>query len=156
MKYAPGSDVDIHAEPGAPGYWRLYICDRGPGVPRDRQRELFAPFSRIADGDPARAGSSSGLRLSLAREIVMNAGGQLRYEDREGGGACFVVELPEAAALDCGRSAAAFQRRRPLPADQLLELVSPAPTSSGRPAPRPRSALKVSVSATSASALSCA
>jgi two-component system sensor histidine kinase/response regulator len=96
MKYAPGSDVDIHADAGAPGYWQLRVADRGPGVPKDRQRELFTPFARIAEDDPARAGSSNGLGLSLARQIVTNAGGQLWYEDREGGGACFVVELPEA------------------------------------------------------------
>lgn len=99
IKYAPGSDVDLDAKRGAPGYWRLSVSDRGPGVPKARQRELFAPFTRLADEDPARAGSSSGLGLSLARQIVSNAGGQLWYEDREGGGACFVIELPEAAGV---------------------------------------------------------
>ena len=98
MKYAPGGDLDIDVDAGAPGYWRLRVADRGPGVPRDRQRELFTPFTRLSEDDPARAGSSSGLGLSLARQIVSNAGGQLWYEDREGGGACFVVELPEAPA----------------------------------------------------------
>ena len=96
MKYAPGSDVDIHSRAGAPGYWQLCVCDRGPGVPRNRHSELFIPFSRLAEGDPARAGSSSGLGLALARQIVDAAGGRLWYEDREGGGACFIIELPEA------------------------------------------------------------
>jgi two-component system sensor histidine kinase/response regulator len=98
MKYAPGSDVDIYALAGLPGYWQLWVADRGPGVPRDRQHQLFTPFSRIAETSPAQAGASSGLGLSLAKQIVSNAGGQLWYEDREGGGACFVVELPEAPA----------------------------------------------------------
>ena len=98
IKYAAGSDVDIEADAGAPGYWRLRVSDRGPGVPADRQRELFQPFTRLAEGDPAQACSSSGLGLSLARQIVSNAGGQLWYEDRDGGGACFVIELPEAPA----------------------------------------------------------
>jgi two-component system sensor histidine kinase/response regulator len=39
---------------------------------------------------------STGLGLSLARQIVGAVGGELRYEDREGGGARFVLELPEA------------------------------------------------------------
>jgi len=98
MKYAPGSDVEVSCRNGTPGYWQLRVADRGPGVPKDRQRELFTPFSRLTDIDPARVGSSSGLGLSLARQIVSDAGGQLWYEDREGGGACFVVELPEAPA----------------------------------------------------------
>lgn len=98
MKYAPGSDVEVACTAGAPGYWQLRVSDQGPGIPRDRQRELFTPFARLTEADPARAGTSSGLGLSLARQIVSDAGGQLWYEDREGGGACFVVELPEAPA----------------------------------------------------------
>ena len=98
MKYAPGSDVEVSCHSGTPGYWQLRVADRGPGIPKDRQRELFTPFTRLTETDPARVGSSSGLGLSLARQIVSDAGGQLWYEDREGGGACFVVELPEAPA----------------------------------------------------------
>ncbi|MBB1473297.1 hybrid sensor histidine kinase/response regulator [Luteimonas sp. MC1782] len=97
MKYAPGSDVELSAPASAPGYWQLRVEDRGPGIPGHRQRELFRPFVRLAHDDPAIAGASSGLGLSLAKQIVSGAGGQLWYEDREGGGACFVIELPEAA-----------------------------------------------------------
>ncbi|HEY4529071.1 MAG TPA: hybrid sensor histidine kinase/response regulator [Luteimonas sp.] len=98
MKYAPGSDVEIGCRNGTPGYWQLRVSDRGPGIPKGRQRELFRPFTRLTEADPAQVGTSSGLGLSLARQIVSDAGGQLWYEDREGGGACFVVELPEAPA----------------------------------------------------------
>ena len=49
----------------------------------------------MTDIDPA-DGLSSGLGLSLAKQIIGNADGQLWYEDREGGGARFVIELPEA------------------------------------------------------------
>ena len=34
---------------------------------------------------------------SKPEEAAAEAGGQLWYEDREGGGACFVIELPQAA-----------------------------------------------------------
>jgi len=95
MKYAPGGDLLLAGQPGAPGYWQLIVADRGPGIPASRQRELFKPFTRLHDVDD---GLSSGLGLSLAKQIVVNAGGQLWYEDREGGGARFIVELPEASA----------------------------------------------------------
>jgi len=95
MKYAPGGDLLLAGKPGAPGYWQLIVADRGPGIPASRQRELFKPFTRLHDVDD---GLSSGLGLSLAKQIVVNAGGQLWYEDREGGGARFIVELPEASA----------------------------------------------------------
>src|SRR5690606_12667481 len=97
MKYAPDSDIEIAVRSSAPGFWQLLVEDRGQGIPAARQRELFKPFSRLSESDPAH-GMSSGLGLSLARQIIGNAGGRLWYEDREGGGARFVIELPEAAA----------------------------------------------------------
>lgn len=96
LKYAPDSPVDLGVRHGAPGFVQLAVEDRGPGVPPRRQRELFQPFTRLTEQDPA-GGMSSGLGLSLAKQIVVGAGGDLWYEDREGGGARFVVELPEAA-----------------------------------------------------------
>lgn len=93
MKYAPGGELTLAGRPGAPGYLQLVAADRGPGIPPAKQRELFKPFTRLQDGDD---GISSGLGLSLAKRIVDNAGGQLWYEDRPGGGAVFVIELPEA------------------------------------------------------------
>lgn len=97
IKYAPGSDIDLVVRRSAPGYWQLRVEDRGPGIPPGQQSELFTPFFRISSGDPATDGISTGLGLSLARQIVAASGGELRYEDREGGGACFVLELREAA-----------------------------------------------------------
>lgn len=93
LKYAPGSDVDIGVCDGGPGFWQLRIEDRGPGIPAARQAALFTPFFRIDARDD---GLSSGLGLSLARQIVERAGGQLWYEDRDGGGARFVIALPAA------------------------------------------------------------
>jgi two-component system sensor histidine kinase/response regulator len=94
MKYAPGSELTIAGRPGAPGYWQLVVADRGPGISRSKQRELFKPFVRLHEGDD---GISTGLGLSLAKQIVQKAGGQLWYEDRKSGGARFVIELPQAA-----------------------------------------------------------
>lgn len=98
MKYAPDSDLDITCRHGAPGYLQLVAEDRGPGIAAAKQRALFQPFVRLHDHQPATDDLSSGLGLSLARQIIADAGGQLWYEDREGGGARFVVELPEARA----------------------------------------------------------
>jgi two-component system, sensor histidine kinase and response regulator len=100
LKYArAGGELELLARQGAPGYWQLVAQDRGPGIPASRQRELFKPFQRLTEIDPAN-GLSSGLGLSLAKQIIGNAGGQLWYEDREGGGARFVIELPEATRHD--------------------------------------------------------
>ncbi|MDX1550374.1 MAG: hybrid sensor histidine kinase/response regulator [Lysobacter spongiicola] len=95
MKYAPNGELLLAGRAGAPGYWQLVVADRGPGISPRQQRDLFKPFTRLEQADD---GISSGLGLSLAKQIVANAGGQLWYEDRPGGGAVFVIELPAAAA----------------------------------------------------------
>jgi two-component system sensor histidine kinase/response regulator len=93
MKYAPGSDVELSVRNGAPGYWQLLVEDHGPGIPAARRRELFKPFTRLS-ADDCGDGMSSGLGLSLAKQIIAQCGGQLWYEDRDSGGARFVIELP--------------------------------------------------------------
>ena len=96
MKYAPaGGELELLVRASSPGFWQLVVMDRGPGIPPAKQRELFKPFRRLTEEDPSN-GLSSGLGLSLAKQIIANAGGQLWYEDREGGGARFIVELPQA------------------------------------------------------------
>jgi two-component system sensor histidine kinase/response regulator len=96
MKYAPGSTIDLSIRNSAPGFWQLLVEDRGPGVPVARQSQLFKPFTRLSDTDPT-DGLSSGLGLSLAKQILSQYEGNLWYEDREGGGARFVIELPAAS-----------------------------------------------------------
>jgi len=95
MKYAPTGGVELSVRLGAPGYWQLLVEDRGPGIPTSKQRQLFKPFVRLSEVDPA-DGLSTGLGLSLAKQIIGQHGGQLWYEDRDGGGARFVIELPMA------------------------------------------------------------
>jgi len=95
LKYAPDSGIDLSVRNSAPGFWQLLVEDRGPGISPPQQRELFKAFTRLTEEDPA-GGLSSGLGLALAKQILTAAGGQLWYEDREGGGARFVIELPEA------------------------------------------------------------
>ena len=95
MKYAPGCELMLAARVGAPGFWQLIVADRGPGITASQQRQLFKPFTRLQE-DAVDDPMSSGLGLSLAKQIVHDAGGELWYEDRKHGGARFVIELPMA------------------------------------------------------------
>jgi two-component system sensor histidine kinase KdpD len=79
---------------------RLVVADRGPGV-RDADRErIFAKFER---GASSRAKPGAGLGLAICRAVAALHGGSVSVHAREGGGACFVVELPCAAASDAVR-----------------------------------------------------
>jgi signal transduction histidine kinase len=91
--------LDNALRAGARNLWlRVAECDRhlvvrlgddGPGVPPHIAQRIFDPFFTTRD-----AGSGVGLGLFLSRRIVEGHGGALWLEDREGGGAEFVVEIP--------------------------------------------------------------
>lgn len=70
----------------------LRVSDRGPGVPPDLRERIFEPFYRLP-GASERAGGV-GLGLALVKSITQRHAGTVRCEDRPGGGATFVVDLP--------------------------------------------------------------
>ncbi len=70
----------------------LLVEDRGPGVPPELRARIFEPFYRLPGASEREGGV--GLGLSLVKTIIERHGGQVRCEDRPGGGARFVVELP--------------------------------------------------------------
>ena len=93
------SDIQVHVNNtthGSQCFVQLSVCDRGPGVPPDLRERIFEPFYRLPGASEREGGV--GLGLALVRSIVTRHGGQVRCEDREGGGARFVVELPSAQA----------------------------------------------------------
>lgn len=78
----------------------LAIEDNGPGIPRERQADLFQAF---------KTGKRSGMGLGLAisRTIVQNHGGELLVDPGgDGRGARFVVRLPLRAPEASDRFAA--------------------------------------------------
>ncbi|MBI3140634.1 MAG: two-component sensor histidine kinase [Rhodocyclales bacterium] len=68
--------------------WRLAVCDRGPGLAPEVAANLFTPFFTTRPG-------GTGLGLSVAQHIVLQHGGSIRAENNPGGGARFIVWLPE-------------------------------------------------------------
>jgi signal transduction histidine kinase len=82
-------DVEL-ATAGDEVEWR--VLDRGLGVPRGCEENIFAQFFRAHDS----LGSGiqgSGLGLTLARQIARAHGGDVVYQAREGGGSCFALRL---------------------------------------------------------------
>ena len=65
----------------------------GPGIPPDNLETIFERFYTERPAEHG-FGKNSGLGLSIARQIVISTGGRIWAENREGGGARFVVELP--------------------------------------------------------------
>ncbi|MDM0090662.1 MULTISPECIES: ATP-binding protein [unclassified Variovorax] len=75
---------------------RLSVSDRGPGVPPALRDRIFEPFYRLPGASERDGGV--GLGLALVKSIVERHEGTVHCEDRPGGGASFVLELPMRAA----------------------------------------------------------
>ncbi|HYF85557.1 sensor histidine kinase [Azospirillum sp.] len=78
--------------------WEIRIRDSGTGIAEAHQFQLFDPFFTTKE-----VGQGLGLGLSLSYGIVRDFGGTLRAENNPDGGACFVVQLPEAQPSDAER-----------------------------------------------------
>jgi signal transduction histidine kinase len=85
--------VSVSREDGVDGPMaQVVIEDEGPGIPPELLCRVFEPFFRV---DPGRRQNiaGAGLGLTIAREIVQRAGGDIKISNREGGGLKQVVEL---------------------------------------------------------------
>ena len=71
----------------------IRICDNGPGIPPHFIDKIFQPFFTTKP-----TGQGTGLGLSLAYDIIEAHQGDLKVENVEGGGACFIIRLPGAEA----------------------------------------------------------
>ena len=87
-----GGEVEVEVQRRAAGGAEVRVCDRGLGVPEAYRERIFEAFFRLP-GHAERVGGV-GLGLSLVRQIAERHGGRARCEARDGGGSCFVLELP--------------------------------------------------------------
>ena len=95
IDHSPDGDrVVITVGPGP----TFTIEDHGPGIPHDQRIRIFEPFARGHHETDRAAGTGMGLGLAICKRIIDGHRGEIRVEDRPGGGARFVVELrpPEA------------------------------------------------------------
>ena len=92
IKFAPpGSAVEVMLGWQGDGV-RISVLDRGPGIPQAFRGRIFGRFAQAEDEEKRRQGS--GLGLSISKQIVEEHGGRIGFEDREGGGTAFHVDLP--------------------------------------------------------------
>ena len=81
----------VHRYPdGASFALRRQLSDR-LGIDPDQLEKLFEPFSR---GEDAHHTSGAGLGLAIAREQANLLNAELIVDNRDGGGARFIVEIP--------------------------------------------------------------
>tara|TARA_R100000789_G_scaffold4573_1_gene8219 strand:- start:352 stop:1752 length:1401 start_codon:yes stop_codon:yes gene_type:complete len=71
---------------------RIEVADHGIGIPLDRQKDIFAPFHQINPGTTG-ANKSSGLGLSITKQLIDLLGGRVGFRSKEGVGSTFWIEL---------------------------------------------------------------
>ena len=86
-----GGALRVDVVPSRNGMLRFGVEDGGPGVAQGERDRIFERFSR---GSAARHRIGTGLGLALASEHSAAMGGGIWVEDRPGGGARFVFEIP--------------------------------------------------------------
>jgi signal transduction histidine kinase len=86
----PGAAAHIEVDGTRVGaHWRIEVCDRGPGIPREQQERVFQPLARVDESV-----EGSGIGLSTCRRIVEAHGGRIGLTDTAYGGTCAWFELP--------------------------------------------------------------
>lgn len=96
MAYTPvGGTIAIGCRTDAGGRKELWVEDNGTGVPQQELQNLFERFYRV-DKSRSKKTGGMGIGLSITKAIVEMHGGRIYAENREGGGARFVIILPDA------------------------------------------------------------
>jgi len=88
-------ETDFHilrrAARGTGKFLRVEVADTGPGFPADAVERVFEPFFTTKP-------RGSGLGLAICERIVAVHGGDIRAENRRGGGAVVTLTLPVISA----------------------------------------------------------
>jgi signal transduction histidine kinase len=81
---------------GAPPFVEIEVADDGPGVPLADRERIFEPYVQAADES---RGGGLGLGLAICKRLVEAHGGEIRLDEREGGGSRFRFTLPAATGV---------------------------------------------------------
>lgn len=93
-KFSPeGRVVDVGAARPAPDQVRVYVRDRGKGIPEAFRDRIFQPFAQ-ADSSNTRRKGGTGLGLNITRSIIQLHGGRIDFESVPGEGTTFFFDLP--------------------------------------------------------------
>jgi ligand-binding sensor domain-containing protein/nitrogen-specific signal transduction histidine kinase len=76
---------------------RVCVRDQGPGLTPDDLRRLFGRFQKLS-ARPTAGEPSTGLGLSIVKQIVEMHGGLVEVEAPSGGGSVFCIDLPRVSS----------------------------------------------------------
>lgn len=74
-------------------YLELRVQDTGIGIPQEAEDKIFDLFYQVEGVSPFE-NTSSGIGLSLTKELVLLHNGEIKVDSNRGKGTCFTVQLP--------------------------------------------------------------
>jgi signal transduction histidine kinase len=94
IKYSPERTSVIISTILEADFLRVVVEDRGYGVPADEKEKIWQKFYRVARDGQDKEDESTGLGLSLVKEVIEQHGGSCKVESEVGQGSKFSFTLP--------------------------------------------------------------
>jgi signal transduction histidine kinase len=94
IKYSPERTSVIISTILESDFLRVIVEDRGYGIPSSEHEKIWQKFYRVAREGQDKEEESTGLGLSLVKEIVEQHGGEVSVESEVGQGSRFSIALP--------------------------------------------------------------
>ena len=94
IRYSPERTSVIISTILESDFLRVVVEDRGYGIPTDEQEKIWQKFYRVARDGFDKEEESTGLGLSLVKEIVERHGGEVEVRSEIGAGSRFSFTLP--------------------------------------------------------------
>lgn len=86
-------EVDVTVTQGSDGHVAIAIRDQGPGLSEEDQQKLYQKFQKLTPR-PTGGESSTGLGLSIVKQLVTSIGGEVECSSKIDAGSVFTVRLP--------------------------------------------------------------
>jgi PAS domain S-box-containing protein len=95
IKYSPQADSILIRMSSDDHQVTVSVQDRGMGIPREKQQQIFQRFYRV-EGKDIETISGMGLGLYISAEMIKQQGGTIHFESTPGDGSTFCISLPRA------------------------------------------------------------
>jgi signal transduction histidine kinase len=93
IKFTEKGHVTLTVSQNSNNSIRFSVQDSGIGIPPERLKSIFDPFTQ-ADASMSRRFGGTGLGTSISKQLVALMGGELHAKSDMGVGSCFYFDLP--------------------------------------------------------------